>query len=191
MIELPIRIRITADRKAFRSVVYYRFAAFQKLTEQSSQVVARDLENGIEDLIASRLARQPNPQRHARNLAKAFHQSIAPIKTGRGGFGVGIRIADEGILTRHAAYWHAIEVGSDHIVGMRVLGFGRRVGSRFSGGLDAPGVKSGQPDALVTRRSGAVIRRPIRAHNYMTTISARAVSRFGAAVERDLTKAFS
>jgi hypothetical protein len=159
----------------------------------SARLVAGALEREVDALVASRLTRDENPRRQRRRgLGDAIKESILPIAEGRNQYGVGIRITDQATLSRIALYWHAIEVGSDHIVGIRVVGFGvRRRGRMTVSRLTPPGQATRQPDALASKTRGVTVKRPITGHRYLETISTRAAARFSARVGVDLQRAFS
>lgn len=190
---MAVRLRIVAERGRINRQIDARFRDFQRNAVVSARTVAGSLERDVDALVTSRLSRAENRGRHSGSLAQAITESIEPIATGRRQYGVGIRVTDPATLSRIAAYWHAIEVGSDHITRVRVVGFGTRQGSLFSGKLTPPGRGSGQPDAIASKTLGVPVRKthPIRAHNYMATVSERAASRFSARIGVDLQRAFS
>ena len=187
-----MRIRIEADRARFNREIDARFRTFQKQATVSSRIVATGLEREVDALVLSGITRAANRGRHqGASLGEAIKESIAPFAVGRSQYDVGIRITDPATLSRIATYWHAIEVGSDHIMKVRVVWFGTRQGSLFSAKLTKPGVTTGQPDAIATKLRGYPIKRPITAHKYLETISTRAASRFSARIGVDLQRSFS
>jgi len=188
---LAVRLRIVADRARFNRDIDARFRNFQRNAVVSARTVAGSLERDVDTLVSSRITRQENKGRHSGSLAEAIVESIEPIATGRRQYGVGIRVTDAATLSRIAAYWHAIEVGSDHITRIRVVGFGTRQGSLFSAKLTPPGKATRQPDAIASKTLGVPVRNPITAHNYMATVSERAARRFSARIGVDLQRAFS
>lgn len=194
---MAVRVRIEADRAAWNRQIDLRFRFFQNKTEASSKIVAFRLEREVDELVRSRLTRTENPQRQRRRgLADAIKESIMPVKGGRGGYGVGVRVTDPQTLSRIAAYWHAIEVGSSHIIGVKVIGFGvRRRGKMTVSKLTPPGLATREPDAFALTGASygklAVVRKPITAHRYLETVSERAVRRFSARVAMDLERSFS
>ena len=185
------KIRLIGDRAGWVRQVNAQFRTLQKLIDADAKGIATGLEREVPQIVRAGLNRRENPGRHATSLAEAIQASIAPVAGGRQGFGVGIRVTDPAILTRIAAYWHAIEVGSDHIIGIRVVGFGVRQGQLFSARLTRPSQHlTGEPDAIASRTSGAVVRKPIRPHLYLETVSNRAVARFNAKIGRRLRQVF-
>lgn len=185
------RLVLTPDTARWERQIDAQFRTLAKMLDADAKGIARNLDAEVPGIVAAGLDRQPNPGRHSSSLSDAIRESIAPIATGRKQYGIGIRVTDPAILTRLAVYWHAIEVGSDHIVGIRVVGFGTRQGNLFSAKLTPPGILTGQPDAIASRSKGAVVRNPIREHKYLETVSDRAIARFTNKVDRRLTQIFS
>ena len=184
-------LRLTGDLAHWQRQIDAQFRTFQKLIDADARGISSGLEREVPQIVRAGLHRRENPGRHRQSIADAIQASLAPISGGRGGYGVGIRITDPAILTRIAAYWHAIEVGSSHIIGIRLVGFGRRQGNLFSARLSPPSPHlTGEPDALATRSQGAVVRRPIRPHLYLETVSNRAVARFNTKVDVRLRQVF-
>lgn len=132
------------------------------------------LQKQVVPIVERRRARPADPGKVRTPLAAAIQQSIRP-STGD----IGIVVGDRNVLDSLAPHWHAIEVGSSHIVGMQFWGYvgpqgtflpsGRRFRKESRRGtlaeVRAAGLRANAP---------VTVKRPIKPHRYLQTLGVAA-----------------
>jgi len=171
-----LTLRNTPDKASWATSVTRLFSRLEKELTIASDRTVKKTNSGWLSLYKERLDRDENAARgpvpgSGRNipLKLAVPASNRPLKS-QIGFGFGERT----FLDEVAAHWAAIEFGSDHIIGTRLLGFGYRDRGgtvQPAGDLSSPGEGSNQPDAVAGGVS--VVSRPIQAHEYIQEMGLR------------------
>jgi hypothetical protein len=189
---IELRVRFVVDRDILRKDLKRRDDLFRRRAGISARLVTANIRPTIDSLVASRLDRTANPGRGKR-LERAINRSIRP----KAGFRPGIVITDPNVMYRTAIYWRVIELGGQatgHIESVRkvrLMGFGVKNRRSMPGDITPPSPTiSGQPDAIGVRSQMGNIKKPIKPHGYMRTLSKQISDRYVDRVGKDLDAAF-
>lgn len=180
-------IDVTPDKLHWERHLREKFARLQRRLDGGMENVSRQVAASAPDVVnAGR--RRPSVGRSV--LSEAIKQSIRPVRGG-----TGVVVGDRAVLDHLAPYWHAIEVGSDHIIGVRLTAFtgpegGQQpAGSRFRRESKAfVRAQDARDMGLPVRR--AIVQRPIRPHGYLGTLGQMALLSAGEETNARLKEAF-
>lgn len=164
-------IALTPDNDRWSGDITALFDRFERRLRGGvgQRVVA--LRREVIPVVEKRRARPADQSKTRTHLAAAIQQSIRPSRGD-----IGIVLGDRSVLDQLAPHWHAIDVGSSHIVGMQFWGY---IGPN---GVHLP---SGSRFRRESRRATAVemrahglnptqritVKRPIKPHRYLQTLS--------------------
>ncbi len=167
-----ITATLTPDRLHWDVEVNSRFDRFERRLYRGLPNRIPEIKRMVVPVVEQRRVRPKDKTSPRTPLASAIEQSIAPAR------GIGIGIGDRNVLQTLAPHWHAIEVGSHHIVGMQLWGFSGPggvflpTGSRFR--------KDSRRATLTEMRAGGLnpakrikVKNPIRPHKYLETLGIR------------------
>lgn len=152
----------------------------------------RRSEEAFDSIYQSGLNRPYNAGRDGfggrKSLLRSIPESVHPITSA---IEVGVGFGEQAQLDAESAHWRAIELGSDHIIGTKLVAFGARTsGGGFQKSLDL-GADTVSPDAIAANADntgGVRVTRPIRAHNYIRDLAKRGTEIF---VKQEMPTAFS
>jgi hypothetical protein len=183
-------ITLAPDRALWDRQINAVCDRFERRVRGGIQNRVHRVQNEVVPVVERRRRRPADRSQPRTPLATAIQQSIRPDTTGWG-----IVVGDRNILNALAPHWHAIEVGSTHIVGMQFWGYigpeGAHLPSRGRFGRESRRatyrelVGSGR-----TPISKAVVKRPIMAHGYLKSMGEVAVEAVTTEIDQRVKEVF-
>jgi len=181
-------ITLQVDKPHWEAEIKSKFDNLERRLQDGMNSVLSDTRVVIKNVIKRERIR-PNVNRGHAGLEAAI---IASTYIGR----MNLTLGDVKTLDQLAIYWHAIEVGSDHILGRKVFGFDGPQGinapnpSRY--GKDSDTVSaSDAKSAGVTPGEYRVVTHPITPHDILEQTSTYLVGRYTAEVASRFKEVFA
>lgn len=162
-----ITATLTPDKARWSYEVHARFDRFERRLAGGITNRVPEIRQQVAPVIKAKRVR-PEDKTTRTPLTPAIEQSIA-------GVGLGIGVGDPDVLRVLAPHWHAIEVGSSHIVGMEFWGFTGPAGTFLPDRSRSRSERRRATYAEV-RASGlnpgkkSIVKNPIRPHKYLDTL---------------------